>query len=241
MKPMINTVFAIIICFSLLPTAAIAKKVYSPFVEVGVFELETQNEVFNSKDPKKDGARKHQLEVSYGVNEHWHTGIYAVYEKSHGGSLTYTQSKWANIIQLSKPGENWLDFGLYAEYIWYAANSKKADILELKALLQKPVGKWKHTLNLVFKQPLWGDETSTEFGYAWRSQYNLNADLKPAIEIYGALGTVNDPQLNNQSLLIGPVLEYKVTENIEIDFGWLMDAHEGFTYGDFKLNMEFEW
>jgi hypothetical protein len=237
----IMTILGLCLAASLLPANVLAKKVYSPNVKQGEIELETQSEIFRSKDPAKQGKGKHQLELSYGVTNYWHTGVYAVYEKLPGKSLDYTQAKWANIIQLTEPGQLWMDVGLYAEYIWAAPGVEHPDVLELKVLMEKPFEQWKHTLNLVFKQPLWGNETSTEVGYAWRSRYKMSDTLKPGIEVYGSLGTTNNFQPAKQSQLIGPVLEYKITDSIELDFGWLMDTHEGPAYGAFKLNMEFEF
>lgn len=236
-------IIALVLTFALLlpPTTVLAKKVYSPIVKKGEVELETQSEIFRSKDPAKNGKGKHQLELSYGVTNNWHSGVYAVYEKQPGSPLEYTQTKWANIIQLTESGQYWMDVGLYVEYIWAAPGLAKPDVLELKVLLEKPVERWKHTLNLVFKQPLWGTATSTGLGYAWRSRYRTDSGLQPGIEAYGSFGTINKIQLAKQTHLIGPVLEYEIIDGIELDVGWLMDTNEGPAYGNFKFNMEFEF
>ncbi len=237
----IMAALVLIFSLSLLPATALAKKVYSPIVKKGKIELETQSEIFRSKNPAKNGKGKHQLELSYGITEHWRSGLYAVYEKKPGTALKYTQVKWANIVQLTEPGQYWMDIGLYAEYIWAAPRLASPDVLELKVLLEKPVEQWKHTLNLVFKQPLWGAETSTGFDYAWRSRYKTASGLEPGIEAYGSFGTINQIQLAKQTHLIGPVLKYEIINDFEIDFGWLMDTSEGPAYGNFKFNMEFEF
>ena len=236
----IITALAVTFALTLLPTTVSAKKVYSPIVKKGEIELEIQSETIRSKNPANNGTGKHQLELAYGMTENWHSGVYTVYEKLPGTPLKYTQAKWANIIQLSEPGQYWMDVGLYAEYIWAAPRLAKADVLELKILLEKTVKQWKHTLNLVLKQPLWGTQTSTSLGYAWRTRYTTAFDLKPGIEVYGSLGAINNLQVTNQTHLIGPVLEYEIMDGIEVDFGWLMDTGEGPAYGAFKFNLELE-
>ncbi|MDQ6952623.1 MAG: hypothetical protein Q9M15_03750 [Mariprofundaceae bacterium] len=226
------------ISISLLPTLATAKKVYSPIVTQGEVEVETQSEVFRSKNPAENGKQKHQLELSYGITDNWHSGVYIVYEKNLGQSMRYTQSKWANIIQLTEQGKYWVDMGVYAEYIRYKPSLRKADVLELKLLFERPVKQWKHTLNLVFKQPLWGiNQSSMGLGYAWRSRYKTDMGLEAGIEAYGSLGT-NKQVLLTQRQLIGPVIEYTFNDTVEVNAGWLMSSKEGPAYGDFKLNME---
>lgn len=240
LKPILATgVVALGLC--LLPQVATAKKVYSPIVKQGELELETQNEIFRSQDPTKNNNSKYQLELSYGLTEQWQTGVYAVYEKKAGSSFQYSQSKWANVIQLTDTGKYWLDIGLYAEYIWNAPRLKKSDVLELKVLFEKPIEQWKHTLNLTIKQALWGKNTLTGLSYAWRSSYQMDSGLEPAIEVYGGLGTVNKLQFSKQEHLIGPTLAFDIVDDLEVDFGWLMSTREGAAYGDFKLNLEYEF
>lgn len=229
------------VSMSLLPTLAFSKKVYSPIVTQGEVELETQSEVFRSKNPAENGKQKHQLELSYGLTENWHSGVYMVYEKTTGKRMQYTQSKWANIIQLSEQGKYWVDVGLYGEYIHYAPRLGKADILELKVLFESPIQDWKHTLNLVFKQAIWGtNKSSTGLGYAWRSRYKTNSGLEAGIEAYGSLGTSKQILLTERQL-IGPVLEYEFNDAVEVNIGWLMSSKQGPRYGAFKLNMEIEF
>ena len=237
----LHIVLAIIFVLILLPATAIAKKVYSPVVKKGEIEFETQSELFRSKDPAINGKRKHQLEFSYGVTDNWYSGISAAYENQSGNRLKYTQSKWENIIQLTESGKYWIDTGLYAEYIWAAPRLGIADTLEIKVLLEKSIEHWKHTFNLVLKQPLWGDATSTQLGYAWRSRYKMTSGLESGIEAYGSMGTINKIELANQTHLVGPVLGYEIIDGFEITLGWLMDTNEGPAYGDFKFNMEFEF
>ena len=230
---------------AMLPTQALAKKVYSPIVKEGEIELETQNDFIFSKDPAKDGNSKHQIELSYGFTDYWHSGVYVVYEKAPEESTRHTQNKWANIIQLTgDPEAYWLNMGFYIEYIWDVSSVAAADTLEIKALFEKPVEHWKHTLNLVFKKPL-SSQSDTSLGYAWRSRYKMDSGLEPAIEIYGSLGTTDQIKLTKQSLLVGPVVEYGFKDGLmdgfEVNMGWLIDANEGINYGDLKLNLEYEF
>jgi len=237
----IISILAVSLALSLYPTMLLAKKVSSPIVKKGHVEVETQSEIFRSKDPTKNGKGKHQVEVSYGITDNWRSGIYGVYEKQPGSQLKYTQAKWVNIVQLTESGRYWVDTGLYIEYIWAAPRLAKPDVLEVKLLLEKPVEQWKHTFNLIFKQPLWGTTTSTVMDYAWRSRYKMDLGLELGIEAYGSFGALNNIQFSRQTHLIGPVLEYEIFDGVEIAFGWLMDTHEGVEYGDFKFNMEFEF
>jgi hypothetical protein len=224
------------------PRVSVAKKVYSPHIEKGKVELETQTDVVSDPDPAKDGKVRQQFEIATGLTEWWHSGVYAVYEKRAGHTnFGYSAAKWENIFALPNQDKLPLQWGLYAEYIWAAPARSAADALEGKLLIEGAIADWRHTLNLTLKQALSSATTAAKFGYAWRSQVEL-AGMELAVEAYGALGPVNRLlPLASQSHLIGPVLTFEPQQHIEIEAGWLMDVNAGPGYGDLKINVEIEF
>ncbi len=227
---------------TLAPQHSWAKKVYSPHVEKGVVEFETQTDVLRDPSPAKDGSVKQQFELAYGLTDWWSTGAYAVYSKpGDRSSYAFTSTKWANIFVLPKPSSMSLDWGLYAEYIWAAPSQNTGDIIEGKLLVEERGEIWRNTLNLVFKQLLSSGAPTASFGYAWRTQYALN-DMELAIEAYGAMGPIDQLlPASQQSHLVGPVVTFEPWDDVELELGWLMDVNAGPAYGDFKLNVEVEF
>jgi hypothetical protein len=224
------------------PRISVAKKVYSPHVEKGEVELETQTDVAFDPDPAKDGKIRQQFEIATGLTEWWQSGVYAVYEKQAGHSeFKYSAVKWENIFVLPNQDKLPLQWGLYAEYLRAAPARSAADAFEGKLLIEGEITNWKHILNLTLKQTLSSTTTAAEFGYAWRSQVEF-AGMELAVEAYGALGPVDRflPPAS-QSHLIGPVITFEPLEYVEIEAGWLMDVNAGPGYGDLKINVEIEF
>ena len=219
------------------PAAGWAKKVYSPRVEQGALELETQTDVVRSADPAADGAIKQQTELAYGVTSWWNSGLYVVHQKAAGASaFRFLESKWANIFTLPTWDRLGIDWGVYAEYIHPSASTAK-DVLEAKLLFEERSGRWSHTMNLVLKQKLGGGAAG--LGYAWRTRYQT-VKAEVSLEAYGDLGTVaNLLPLGRQRHLLGPVVTVEPWDRFELEAGWLMDTRTAPGYGTFKLNMEF--
>ena len=222
-----------------LPTLAIAKKVYSPYVDEGEWEVEMQNDIIRSQSAVEDGWSKHQLELSYGVNSFWQTGVYLVFERMANGEKKYTQTKWQNLLQWTEKGEYWLDMGAYIEYIW-PTDASQPQVFEFKLLLEKQVALWSNTLNLILKQPM-SQVAATAFSYAWRSQYQSNERFKPGFEVYGVLGSSSQVDIFQPPSWAGPTLSFELMHDLDIDVGWLVRPKEGLAYGDLKLNLEYEF
>ncbi|MDX8408138.1 MAG: hypothetical protein R8L58_07125 [Mariprofundaceae bacterium] len=225
-----------------LPQLAWAKKVYSPHVEKGVIELETQTDITFDADPAKDGKVKQQFELAAGITDWWSSGLYAVYSKpANRSTYDYTSTKWENIFVLPRLDAVPLDLGLYAEYVWSAPSSNAADAVEAKLLLEDRQDAWRHTLNVIFKQLLSSGASAASLGYAWRSQYAW-PDIELALEAYGTLGPVDGLlPMSRQTHLVGPVLTLKPWDDFAFEFGWLMDVNAGPSYGDLKVNLEYEF
>ncbi len=226
----------------MLPQASWAKKVYSPHVEKGSIEFETQTDIVRDSKPAENGSVKQQFELAAGLTDWWSTGVYAVYRKPGNRSqYDYTATKWENIFVLPRLNALGLDWGIYTEYVWAAPSSGAPDAVEGKLLLEDRGERWRHTANIILKQKLGSGAGSASLGYAWRSHYAFSF-MELALEAYGSFGEFNQflPG-NQQSHLIGPVATLKLLDDVEFELGWLMDVNAGPAYGDFKFNIEVEF
>lgn len=185
------------------PTPAQADcKVYSPQVEQGEVEVEARGCL--PQGNKADEMRTDKYEVGYGVTDWWSTTVFLEYQAGQGEGYHPSARAWENIFALTEPGRYWLDLGLYLEYEW-AAQPAEADEVEVKALLEKTMGHWTHTANLIFNRTL-GGESENAVSYAWQTAYRWRPEIEPAVEVFGGLGDPSHPGLNNQAESLGPAV-----------------------------------
>lgn len=221
-------------------------KIYSPTVEQGEIELEMRAHTTFDSDPAKDDQPKIKLEAGYGVTEYWFTAIGGVYEKDAAGDLSYQETFWENIIQLTEQGKYWVDVGVYLEYS-VPRESGSNDALEGKILLEKMVGEYVHTANLVFIREVGnGASNATGFEYAWRTKYLLNKSIEPGIEIYGEMGEFGHVSPSDQQdHRIGPVISGQLAHTASgkwmYEFGYLFGVSDAAPNGTLKFNIEYEF
>lgn len=224
----------------LMPSLASAShKVYSPYVEKGELEIEARGHV------DQDGARKNKYEVGYGFTDWWFSSVFAEYEQSPGSSLNHTATSWENIFQLTEPGKYWLDAGLYLEYESPVPSGPAK--LETKLLLEKAVGRYVNTANLVMAREVGsGASSDVELEYAWRTKYKFKPEFEPGIELYGAAGTLAAPKFDNsQAVQLGPVATGKFhlggRNALAYELGYLFGVNNASPTGSFKWLIEYEY
>jgi high-affinity iron transporter len=222
-------------------------KVYSPYVEQGAVELEYRSHVTEDDRASKDNAQRHRFEIGYGALERWHTSIFFDFDKAPNGDLEHTATAWENIIQLTEQGERWIDTGLYLEYK-AAAQSDKADKIEAKLLLEKPVFAIANTANIIIEKQI-GEhsEGGLELGYAWRSKWRFSPLFEPGFEAHGEFGEVNDfNSSEDQDHRIGPAIYGKIELGgfpgyVKYEAGYLVGLTEASPDGTAKFLLEYEF
>lgn len=241
--------FSPLLGLSLLFTAAPAYagfKVYSPTVEPGEFELEARGYTSFDKDPAKNAQTEYKLEAGYGIASRWFTTIGTTYARNSAGSLEREELYWENIIQLTQQGEHWLDAGLYLEYAT-PRDAASPDELEGKLLLEKSVGRYLNTANLIFVRHVGsGASHATEFEYAWRTTYFVSSALQPGFELYGAMGEIGHAlPASQQDHRAGPVLSGVLSQSDggkwKYELGYLFGVSEAAPNGTLKFNLEYEF
>ncbi len=228
---------------SLTPGHAHAgKKVYTPYVVQGELEVEMKSEVAIDDDSDVSGEQEHEFAIGYGVNDFWKTELEIEFEKSgeHGSDFESEALEWENIIQLTQPGEYWLDAGLYGAYeqnLQSGPNEFKA-----KLLLAKDIGKTSHALNISFTKEVGYDAEGLEGGFAWSSRYRFKPWLEPGVEWYSEFGELKDTgAFDEQQHSAGPVVYGVLGKNFKYDIGYLVGLSDESPDGDIKANLEYEW
>lgn len=227
------------------PARADDLKVYSPIVEEGEFAFETRGHVYNDSDDDQDGESVQRFALEYAPTSWWLTAVYGNFEKEAGGDFEYEATAWENIFQIFPQGSHWLDLGFYVEYEM-AAMDGSPDELELKLLAEKNVGHLTFTVNPILEKELGANaEESTEFAYAARAKWRWMPELEPAIEAFGEIGEISDPEpMDEQRHQVGPVLLGKLPlgnrSALKYEAGYLFGLTEGSPDGAFKWLLEFE-
>lgn len=226
--------------------AQASHKIYSPYVERGEIELELRAHTTFDNDPDKDSKEKYKVEAGYGVTDWWATAVIAEIEEDAAGDLEHEATAWENIFQLTEQGEYWLDAGLYFEYE-FARESDASDKAEVKLLLEKNIGKYVNTANIIFAREVGSNASGgTEFEYAWRTKYLLHKQYEPGIEVYGSLGKASDwVPSDEQDHRIGPVLSGVLSSSPHskwvYEVGYLAGISDAAPRGTFKFVIEYEF
>lgn len=227
------------------PRAEAAHKIYSPTIEKGELEIEARGHVDSDSNSAADGARQDKYEIGYGFTNWWFSSIFAEYERAPGEPFKHAATSWENIFQLTEPGKYWLDVGAYLEYEDPVGNAPRK--IETKLLLEKPVGQFVNTANIVLERQI-GGGASNDVGlsYAWRTKYKMRPEFEPGIEIYGDLGTFDELNAGNkQSLQLGPVFAGKYglggRSKLGYEFGYLFGLSSASPAGTVKWLLEYEY
>jgi len=238
----IQYLILLLACLMYAASPALAKKVYSPNVGEGELELEYQTDVTVDGNPRKNGANRHQFELSYGITDRWLSEVSGIFTAEPGRKFRYSAFKWENIYQLFEPGAQWLDAGLYLEYFVPAASQNENQALEFKLLLEKRISSWKHTLNVVLAKQFGDSAQDISYGYAWRSKWQLTRAFNPGFEAFGTIGSLRTFRpVDQQSHLVGPALYGKLTDSLKYEVGYLFGLTRSSVDGNVKLNLEFEF
>ena len=229
------------------PRSEATQKVYSPYVEKGELEIEARSHIDNDKDNSKDGARQDKYEIGYGLTDWWFSSIFVEKERGDGESLHHSATAWENIFQLTERGKYWLDSGLYLEYE-DPANAADPNKLEAKLLLEKPIGRFINTANIILEREV-GGGASNDVGLslAWRTKYKLMPTFEPGIELYSDLGQLDAIRANNtQKTQLGPVISGKYSlgdgrSKLVYEAGYLFGLSSASPDGSVKWLLEYEY
>jgi hypothetical protein len=208
-------------------------KVYSPLVEQGEVELEMRGLFVDDSDPSRDGAQKTKLGIGYGITPRIFIEGYLEFEKPPAGTYKLEAYEIEAKFQLSEQGRYFADFGLLSEL----EKIRGADEWEMKIgpLIQKPIGNWMATLNLLGETKFGGDASASgEWELLGRAQirYLSSPRFEPGLEYYGDDGT--------QAL--GPAVYGRIDlsgSKIKWQAGWMFGFDAA--TADNTIRWQFEW
>jgi hypothetical protein len=226
-------------------------KVYTPKVEQGEFEIEYRPSVTLDSNKTKDNEQKHVLGVGYGVTDWWFTEVYAEWEREPGSGMetAFEAFEWENRFELTEPGKNWADLGLYVEYE-RKDDGNAPDKLELGVIAAKSVGRLDFALNVLFEREIGANASSDiELVQAFQAKYRLDPAFEPGFELHSGFGPIGDmPAFDAQEHYAGPIVEGKMPlgdtgatfkYNVGYMFGLTDETPDGTVKAELEIEFEF--
>lgn len=160
--------------------------VYSPHVQATQSEIELRG--YQYDDPRGDyhGGAAAELSLAHTFTPWWKAELYlAKYQKAPGEGEHLLGYEFENTFQLTPAGEYWADFGFLAAYE-HNTRPGAPDTTEFGPLIAKAVGRFTHTVNLIWEKQLGaGAAGKYEFRYSYQGTYTLSSAFRPGIEAYG--------------------------------------------------------
>ena len=227
---------------------------FSPYeIDLGELEVETNGDAVVDRVPGKDGAASYTIELGTGLTAWWNSEVEFGFDRDPGAGeptrLTALVSE--NMFQLTEPGEDWADWGVYAEYAQGLVDGAPNEFT-IGPVVGKDIGRFGNMLNVFVTRQLGPaqDSHGLDLSYAWQTKWRLWEPLSPAVEIYGDLGSVtHTPSFNRQQFLVGPVAIGAMPFNelglpgggrFKYELGWLFGATGASAQGTLRWRMELE-
>jgi len=207
--------------------AEAALRVYSPIVEEGEAEVETQFDATGDHRAAKTGGMTANVSVGYGVTSWWKAEVEGQWKRDPQGAAHFDSTSFENIFQVTEQGKYAADVGFFFEY---EAVSQRGDHnnVTFGPLIQTEFGANLTTVNVLFTHEL-GNRSAAGMGFEARVQsvWPINDYVSGGVEAYwqpGRLGAF--PLASAQGLRSGPVLTGDVRVpglgKVKYELGYLM-------------------
>jgi hypothetical protein len=222
------------------------EKVYSPYIQNHMLELETNwGQEFGAGDLK--GARTFVEEIEAGLNDRVSLALLGTVERAPGSDERLTGVGVEGIVYLGQIPKLGVDAGFYLEY--KVGSGGEPDKGETKLLLAKTSGRFQGLFNFIVERPFGapaGEEFAT-YGYAASATWRTVGKLRVGAEAFGDLGDDHGFLKRPQGAYVGPQVKWEgrpgfLPVEVDIDAGWLFavgpDRREAASQA--KVNIELE-
>ena len=189
--------------------------------ERGEFEVGFWNDMnFAEADNSGSYSSKHQLELEYGVTDHFQLAYYEVYTWDRAEDWERDEFKIEMKYRFAEVGQWPVDLALYTEYKNPDGRRQgHSDELENKVILSKDLGRWNVTGNFVFEKKI---NAGSHWAYAYTAgvSYGLTPRTRVGIEVKQGLGDSKDFDFSaNQKLYVVPGIYTNLTPHLRVLVG----------------------
>jgi hypothetical protein len=223
----------------------LSNKVYAPYIEKGVTELEFRGGRLNGGP--LDGEAAGIVELEQGFSDRFSLAAIAEFERHAGEEKKLDAIAVEGVAYLGQIPGIGVDVGGYLEYEQRIHN--ESGVLEGKVLLGKRAGDFEGLLNLIVQRPLSDrpGEHDTAFGYAAQATVETMPGLRLGGQAFGDLGS--DRSFGGrQAHYLGPVANWRLHPRwmkggeLELEAAWLapVSAARDETNSQVRFVVEFE-
>jgi hypothetical protein len=236
---------ALVLVAGVAHAQGLSNKVYSPYVEKGVTELELRAGRLNGGS--LDGESGAVVELEQGISDRLSLAVLGEFERHAGAKSKLDAIAVEGVYYIGQIPGLGVDVGGYLEYEQRIHN--ESGVLEGKVLFAKRAGPFEGLFNVIVDRPLSDrpGEHDTEFGYAAQATWETLPGLKLGGQAFGDLGT--DSSLGGrQAHYLGPVANWTLHPRwmkggeLELEAAWLapLGAARDDTDSQMRLMLEFE-
>jgi hypothetical protein len=221
------------------------EKVYSPYIENGVLEVETRwGQEFGPGALK--GARTEFTEVEYGVNDRFSLAAVGQIERTPGGDRL-VGAGLEGVYYLGQIPKLGVDVGTYLEY--KKGVNGEHDAGEAKLLFAKNIGRFQGLFNFIVERPFGAPrgEDFAAYGYAASATWRTIGPLRLGVEAFGDLGDDHGILGRTQGAYLGPQVKWEAKPRflpveVAVDAGWLapVGASRPEAASQARISLEFE-
>ena len=129
-------------------------------------------ELYTDMDGTK-GVSKNQIELEYGITDHWMASLYGVATSGGANPFQFNQVKLETRYRFGERGQFVVDPAVYLEYKTPTVPGNNPG-LEAKMILGKQTGIWNSVANLEYETDL----TSSAIGQ-WNYTFGTNTEVAP--------------------------------------------------------------
>jgi len=229
----------VLIIALLLSTVSVADgividKIYHPYVQETEQELEFRAVIQDQQQLSPDNNQLYRFAYGRSLNDRWFAEVYLTGDKSEAKEFDIRAVELELKWQLTEQGEYWADWGMLFEL----AKVIDKNIYELASgvIVEKELGQWSHTANLIIEQE-WGNDIADEIEstLTMQSRYRRSQQFEPSIELY----------IGQNTLAMGPVimgqLSWGLREKIKWESGAIFGLDEKSPNLSFRLLLEYEF
>ena len=222
------------------------EKVYSPYVENHVLEVETRwGQEFGPGDLK--GARTEFTEVEYGVNDRLSLAVVGQIERTPGAGDRVVGAGVEGVYYLGQIPKLGVDVGTYVEY--KKGVNGEHDVGEGKLLFAKNIGRFQGLFNFIVERPFGAPrgEDFAAYGYAASATWRTVGPLRLGVEAFGDIGDDHGIFRRPQGAYLGPQVKWEskprfLPVEVAVDAGWLapVAADRTEAASQVRISLEFE-
>jgi len=185
----------------------------------GEFEVELRNDGhFTEADNSRTYNSEHQLELEYGLTNHFQLAYYEVYTWDQTKQWDRDAFKVEAKLRFAEAGQWPVDIALYTEYKNPDGHRRlNSDELENKIIMSKDVGPWNFISNFTFERKL-NVHDEWHFEYTAGASYALSARTRVGLELMETLGGSEEFGLRRKDhqLYLVPGIYTSVTPHVRL-------------------------